>query len=319
MTEDNPEEIHACLRQLNEQGYLVTTGTFDNPQCIILNPLQLVQTMDEFFCNVTEQLAHVGFYSKQLLSSCIDLEWECIESFMSKFNLSMVVSNALVNLMKKEDLYKPVKHSYCFIPKLATCQRQITHWTCQPYKVFSCGLSVVAIGEENTFSSQFLSTTLLQAIKLFTTSYLYRTLDCNLWKGGVHWMAEKVEMLLEVVDGRRCVLLMGRSDTRSQLQCTDMFVKVVNMVMDVKSQCCGETMHKIEVLDPAALQSHRIPSATELLWCDATSVIRATRIDKAAIQSTCKTKQFSVKKMDWLHRFTLHSKCSTFSYMCRFY
>ena len=132
-------------------------------------------------------------------------------------------------------------------------------------------------------------------------------------------MAEKVEVLLEVVDGERCVLLMGRSDICRQLQCTDMFVKVVNMVMGVKSQCCGEAMHKIEVLDPAALQSHRIPSATELLWCDVTSVIRATRIGKAAIQSTCKTKQFSVKKMDWLHIFTLHSKCSTFSYICRFY
>ena len=322
MTEDNPEEIHACLRQLDEQGYLVITGTFDNPQCIILNPLQLLHTIDEFLCNVTEltePLVLVGFCSKKLLSSCVDLGWECIESFMSKFNQSTVVSNALVNLLKKEDLYKPIKHSYCFIPKLATCQRQITHWTCQPDIVFSCGLSIVAVRKENTFSSQFVSTTLLQAIKLFTSSYLvepYRGLECNLWKDGVHWMAEKVEVLLEVVDGERCVLLMGRSDICRQLQCTDMFAKVVDMVMDVKSQCCGETLHKIEVLDPAALQSHRIPSATELLWCDATSVIRATRIGKAAIQSICKTKQFSVKKMDWLHRFTLHGKCSTFSYMC---
>ena len=317
MTDDNPKEIHACLRQLDEQGYLVTTGTFDNPQYILLNPLQLLHTIDEFLCNVTEQtepLVLVGFCSKKLLSSCLDLDCRCIESFMSKFNLSTVVSNALVNLVKKEDLHKPVKHSYCFIPKLATCQRQITHWTCQPDIVFPCGLSIVAIGKENTFSSQFLSTTLLQAIKLFTSSYLvepYRGLECNLWKGGVHWIAEKVEVLLEVVDGGRCVLLIGRSDTCRQLQCTDMFVKVVDMVMDVKSQCCGETMHKIEVLDPAALQSHCIPSATELLWCDATSVIRATRIGKATIQSTCKTKQFSVKKMDWLHRFTLYSKHPT--------
>ena len=122
--------------------------------------------------------------------------------FMSKFNLSLTVSNALVNLVRKENPYKPIKHSYCFIPKLATCQRQITHWTCQPDVVFSCGLSIVAIGKESSFSSQFLLTTLLHAMKLFTKSYLiepYCELDCNLWKGGVHWMAEKVEVLLEVV------------------------------------------------------------------------------------------------------------------------
>ena len=222
-----------------------------------------------------------------------------------------MVSSALVNLVKKEDLYKPIKNNYCFIPKLATCQRQITHWTCQPDMVFSCGLSVVAIGKNTTFSSQLVSTTLLQAVKLFTKSCLvepYCELDCNLWKGGVHWMTEEVEVLLEFVDGGRRILLVGRSDIRRQLQCSDMFAKVVDMVMDVKSQCCGETMHKIEVLDPAALQSHRIPSATELLWCDATSVMRALRNGRVTIQSTCKTKLFFVTKMNWLQGFTLQGK-----------
>ena len=101
---------------------------------------------------------------------------------------------------------------------------------------------------------------------------------------------------------------MGRSDTCRQLQCVDMFVKVVDMVMGVKNECHDETLHKIEVLDPAALQSQCIPSANELTWCDATSVTRAIRIGRAAIQSTCKTKQFFVKRMDWLHKFTLQGK-----------
>ena len=131
-------------------------------------------------------------------------------------------------------------------------------------------------------------------------------------------MANNVEVLLEIVDGGKCLLLMGRSDIHRQLQCIDMFIKVVDMVIDVKSQCYGEPMHKIKVLDPAALKSQSIPSANELLWCDATSVIRAIRIGKRAIQSTCKTKQFPVEKMDWLHRFTLHGKCSIPSCACRF-
>ena len=74
-------------------------------------------------------------------------------------------------------------------------------YTCQPEAVFSCGPSIVSLGKDSTFSSQFLLTTLLHAIKLFTKSYLiepYGELDCLLWKDCVHWMAEKVEVLLRL-------------------------------------------------------------------------------------------------------------------------
>ena len=309
MTEDHPEEIHACLRQLDEKGYLIITGTSDDPQCIILNPLHMLQTMDEFSHNVSEPLAHVGLYSQKLLSSlCFECEFSFIESFLSKFNLSLLVREPLVNLVKKEHIDKHVGDHFFFIPQLATCHRQVKDWTCQPEKVFSCGLSVIAIGKESYFSSHFQTTILLEAMKFFSNSFVmepYPPLDCRVWKGGIQWMVENIEVLLEVVSDGNRVVLMGRSDIRNQLRCMDMFVKVVDMVLDVKSMCCGGIVHKIEVMDPFALESRTIPSSNELLWCDASSVIRALRIGKKDVRSTCKTKEFSVEKLDWLQRFSL--------------
>ena len=118
-------------------------------------------------------------------------------------------------------------------------------------------------------------------------------------------MANNVEVLLEVRGNGSCILMMGRSDVSNQLQCMDMFVKTVDMVLDVKSDHCGGILHKVEVLDPNAFESQTVPPFNDLLWCDASSAARALRIGRRHIQSTCKSKHFPVQKLDWLHRFSL--------------
>ena len=118
-------------------------------------------------------------------------------------------------------------------------------------------------------------------------------------------MANNVDILLEV---ENCVIVMGRSDVSNQLQCMDMFDKTVNMVLNVKSDHCGGIVHKVEVLDPNALESQNVPPSNKLLWCDVSSAARALRIGRRHIQSTCNTKGFPIGKLDWLHRFSLQGK-----------
>ena len=118
-------------------------------------------------------------------------------------------------------------------------------------------------------------------------------------------MVENVEVLVEVVDDGGGVVVMGRSDVCNQLKCMDMFVKVVDVVLEVKSVCCGGIVHKVDALDPNALASNTVPCGNEMLWCDVSTAARALRTGRKNIQSACRTQQFSVDKLKWLSRFSL--------------
>ena len=313
MTADHPEEILACLRQLDTQGYLVATGTSDLPKYIIFNPLHMLHVMEQFSQNASDTFARLGLYSQRLLGSIFpDAEFSLIESFLSKLRLILTVPDALVNLVMKQDLYKHVAEKQFFIPQLATSCRQMTYWTCQPESVFSCGLRVITPGNLDSFPPQLTTDVLIQALQFFITNFLiepYRLVDCTLWKRGILWMVDNVEILVEVVQDESSVVLMGRSDVCNELKCMDMFVKIVDMVLEVKSVCCGGIVHMVDALDPNALESKTIPCGDEMLWCDASTAVRALTRSRKNIQSKCKTKQFSFEKLEWLFRFSLRGMC----------
>ena len=263
--------------------------------------------MDESLHNISDSHVHAGLYSRKLLSSL-----PCIEPLITKLGLSMAVPDPLVNLVMKQDLDQDVREQFYLSPQFIACHKKVKNWTCQPDEVFSCGLRIVPLGEQNFFPPQLILTIIFKAIQFFTATFLTvpsPPLDCVLRKNGIQWMANNVEILLEVGS---CVIVMGRSDVSSQLQCMDTFVKTVNMVLNVKGDHCGGILHKVEVLDPNALESQSVPPSNELLWCDASSAAMALRIGKRHINSTCKSKEFPVKKLDWLHRFSLQGKFCNF-------
>ena len=155
MTPDHPEEILACLRQLDTQGYLVATGTSDLPKYIILNPLHMLHAIEQFSQNTSDALAKLGLYSQRLLGSIFpDAEFSLIESFLSKLRLFLTIPDPFVNLVMKQDLYTHVAEKHFFIPQLATSCRQLACWTCQPEIVFSCGLRVTTPGNVDSFPPQ---------------------------------------------------------------------------------------------------------------------------------------------------------------------
>ena len=56
---------------------------------------------------------------------------------------------------------------------------------------------------------------LIQAMQFNITNFLnepYSLVDCMLWKGGVLWMVDNIEILVEVVQEESSVVFMGRSD-----------------------------------------------------------------------------------------------------------
>ena len=301
MAEGHPEEILACLRQLDSQGYLLTTGTSDYQNMwIILNPLRMFAELDKIPYTVSNSLAVMGIFSQRDLSSALP-DGEFIQ-ILSRLDLSLELPDAVTDILLRDDPSPCVSDRLFFIPHLASSIRQEKCWTTVPEKIFSCGLCLKAVPKQNHFPSQFTNALLLQVMKLFISllNEPHDPADCMLWKGGMHWMVDGVEVVVEVMDDGRCVAVLGRSDVCCQLMCVDMMVKVVDVVLGVKDVCCYGVVHKVYVVDPGALKLEAIPLATNVPCCDATRVTRALRTGAKAVSVT-----FPTTKMTWLQKFSL--------------
>ena len=328
MTEKNPEEIHTYLRNLDSQGYLITTGITDNPQYVILNPFYMLHKMKELSHMTSDPLALLGLYSQRLISSVfVDKEFLLVESFLSKLKVCLEVPDPLVNLIFKRKISTHVADRFFYMPHLASSSRPINNWKYRLERVNSCGLRIIFSGEPKCFPLQLLNGVLLQVMQFFITSFLiepYCPVDCVLWKGGIYWMVDDIEIIAEIINDGNGMVLLVRSDVCSKMRCTDIFVKIVDILLaSVKSMCCGGIVYIVDALDPNALESDTIPCGNEMLWCDASTAVRALRTGKKNVQSQCDTKDFSLEKLNWLLKFSLqgiitlgmvHSVCHNDNY-----
>ena len=63
---------------------------------------------------------------------------------------------------------------------------------------------------------------------------------CTLWKNGIHWLMESgVEVVVEVVEQKRAVLVMVRCSSDQEVECGDILAKVVVKVVEAKSEFCN--------------------------------------------------------------------------------
>ena len=309
MSEGHPEEILACLRQLDSQGYLLTTRTLDYQNMyIVLNPLHVFAELDKLSHTVSDPLNVMGIFPQRVISSAFP-DGDILH-MLGRLDLSLELPDPVTNIFLKSDLSPHVSDRMFFIPHLASSLRQEKCWISQPEKIFSCGLCLKAIGKQSHFPSQFTSSLLLRVMNLFASllNQSHGPADCALWKGGIHWMVGGVEVVVEVVDDGRCVAVLGRSDVCCRLMCVDVMVKVVDVVLGVKDVCCCGVVHKVYVLDTDVLKLRTIPIATDVPCYDATKVTTALRTGAKDVSATILT-----TKMKWLQRFSLQGLPNKFT------
>ena len=116
-------------------------------------------------------------------------------------------------------------------------------------------------------------------------------------------MVDGVQVVVEVVNAGKSVVVLGRSDVCHQLICIDMVAKMVDTVLEVKNMCCSNTVHKVSVLDPNAFKCSIIPWATDIPSCDATQVTRSLKTEARDVGIP-----FPMTNLKWLQRFSLEGK-----------
>ena len=151
MEEGHPEEIGACLRQLESQGFLLTANSTEKT-LIILNPLQVFRELATLLHTAKDSLSVAGIYCEKLLCNLLpDNDFSLVHSFIGKLEICLELPNEVINVLLKTDIPLTDCDRYFFIPHFASCLKVVTCWKSNAQNIFACGLEVRAIAKPKFF------------------------------------------------------------------------------------------------------------------------------------------------------------------------
>ena len=89
---------------------------------------------------------------------------------------------------------------------------------------------------------------------------------CNVWKNGLNWSTEGIEVFLELVEQNTAVVLLMHCQKNCEIQCVSLRSDIIKRIVDIKEEFCGSTavdeyMFVINPSDPV------IVTATDINRC----------------------------------------------------
>ena len=314
------DNTFAFIKELESNGYLFTMGTVGDRRhlYVVTDPIRILRQLQQAIQSVAHPLLGVGILSPELLSAVLTERGSAfILSFLSKFNLCLEIP---INKLIKNEVLQPMFPSKAtFMPHFLSVPREKRYWLQQPPEVYAISLCITLFPETVRFSNHFVNTLILQVMDWFVSviSEPCGSVDCVLWKGGIHLMVDSVEVVVEVEEGRRSVAILGRCGTGSRFKCDSVVYQMTNIVMDIKKECCRNMCYKVTVLDPNTLKQAIIPLATQVPCSDATRAAANLRAYcKESKHTSSKSKTFKGGDAQWLLSLSLQGQMLIFIVLC---
>jgi GTPase SAR1 family protein len=129
---------------------------------------------------------------------------------------------------------------YFFFPGLVKVIRNLNIWKPNESYSYAAGWSLQCT-ENSFFNAIFLQVLLLRLVFQFAVSETKLHRRCIIWKNGVFWSAEGVEMLLEVVNQNQVVNVLVRCFEDSELDAVRLRSAILKEVFKVKEKHCPKT------------------------------------------------------------------------------
>jgi ankyrin repeat protein len=129
---------------------------------------------------------------------------------------------------------------YFFFPGLVKGTRDSHIWESNEGYSYAAGWSLQCT-ENSFFNAIFLQVLLLRLVFQFAVSETKLHRRCIIWKNGVFWSAEGVEMLLEVVNQNQVVNVLVRCFEDSELDAVRLRSAILKEVFKVKEKHCPKT------------------------------------------------------------------------------
>ena len=156
--------------------------------------------------------------------------------------------------------------SFLFFPALCSANKSDIAWTTPPGLSYGIGwLARCADASCDHFPSRFLHVLLLRLVFRFTLQvptqpqtpsasspdHSHLTRRCEMWNSGVHWdMEEGVECMVELVDDKKGIAVVTKSEEDQVENCISVFNRIVSCVMEAKAEFCYSIRPQFFLLDP---------------------------------------------------------------------
>ena len=206
--------------------------------------------------------------------------------------------------------------SFLFFPALCSANKSDVAWTTPPGLSYGIGwLARCADSSCDHFPSRFLHVLLLRLVFRFTLQvptqpqtpsasspdHSHLTRRCEMWNSGVHWDMQKgVECMVELVDDKKGIAVVTKSEEDQVENCISVFNSIVSCVMEAKSEFCYSIRPQFFLLDPTTSADY-LHKDNLFALCDVESVLNA---GEEVVLSVTGKKRLNCSKIVFLRNFT---------------
>ena len=206
--------------------------------------------------------------------------------------------------------------SFLFFPALCSANKSDVAWTTPPGLGYGIGwLAQCANASFDYFPSRFLHVLLLRLVFRFTLQvpaqpkttsasspdHSNLTRRCELWNSGVHWdMEEGVECMVELVDDKKGISVVTKSEEDQVENGINVFNRIVSCVMATKAEFCYSIRPQFFLFDPTT-SSDYLHKENLFALCEVESVLKE---GKDFVLSVTGKMRLNRSKIMFLRNFT---------------
>ena len=206
--------------------------------------------------------------------------------------------------------------SFLFFPALCSANKSDVAWTTPPGLSYGIGwLARCADASPDHFPSRFLHVLLLRLVFRFTLQvptqpqtpsasspdHSHLTRRCAMWNSGVHWLMEEgVECMVELVDNKKGIAVVTKSEEDQVENCISIFNRIVSCVMEAKAEFCYSIRPQFFLLDPTTSADY-LHKDNLFAFCD---VMRVLNEGKDVVISVTGNVRLNRSKIIFLRNFT---------------
>ena len=159
--------------------------------------------------------------------------------------------------------------SFYFFPALVKQESPSEAFFNQPYK-YKYGWCLQRVNVYQYLSSRFLHTLLLRLAFTFALDCEQKIdsislqRECNVWRNGIHWVNNGIEVVMEVVEQSTAVIVVFGCNERNVIPCLQVRSAIIHMVLSAANQFCGAVELKEYFVDPEELNSYPLRAINDL-------------------------------------------------------
>ena len=326
---NNITSLFPVLQELHEIGvlYMTRDDKCDNLQVVmkiskLTNEVHKLLFSNEAKLELTKDIKNndtissfnIGVLPKVLLDNILPqyITKECLVQLQYCQEISHKDVSAFPSLPQSGSS----DQSFLFFPALCSANKSDIAWITPPGLSYGIGwLARCADASCDHFPSRFLHVLLLRLVFRFTlqiptqpqtpsassSDHSHLTRRCEMWNSGIHWdMEEGVECMVELVDDKKGIAIITRSEEDHVENCVSVFNRIVSCVMEAKAEFCYSIRLQFFLLDPTT-SANSLHKDNLFALCDVESVLNE---GKDFILSVTGKMRLNRSKIVFLRNFT---------------